>query len=50
VLQSLIAVLFAHIAGVPVEETLPALGPAFVVVAMSVRATIARLRARRRRP
>jgi hypothetical protein len=39
-------VTFAHVAGVPLEETLGALAPVAVAVAAAMRATVYRLRHR----
>jgi hypothetical protein len=49
-----IGVPLAHVAGIPVEETLASLGPAvlvgFGVASAQVRARLRRLRSRRSRP
>jgi hypothetical protein len=42
-------VTFAHIGGLPVEESLPMLAPAAPLVVLAVRARLARLAAHRRR-
>jgi hypothetical protein len=41
-------VIFAHVLGVPVEETLPALVPLAAVVLIQLRASLRRLRRPRR--